>query len=35
MAPNRRSEIAELGLRAVMAGTLSNLTSAAIVGMFV
>jgi CNT family concentrative nucleoside transporter len=35
MAPNRRSEIAQLGLRAVMAGTLSNLTSAAIVGMFV
>lgn len=35
MAPNRRSEIAQLGLRAVVAGTLSNLTSAAIVGMFV
>jgi len=35
MAPNRRSEIATLGLRAVVAGTLSNLTSAAIVGLFV
>lgn len=35
MAPNRRSEIASLGLKAVLAGTLSNLTSAAIVGLFV
>jgi CNT family concentrative nucleoside transporter len=35
MAPNRRSEIARLGLKAVAAGTLSNLTSAAIVGLFV
>ena len=35
MAPNRRSEIATLGLKAVAAGTLSNLTSAAIVGLFV
>lgn len=35
MAPTRRREIARLGLRAVAAGTLSNLTSAAIVGMFV
>lgn len=34
MAEKRRSEIAQLGMRAVMAGTLSNLTSAAIVGMF-
>lgn len=34
MAPNRRAEIARLGLRAVLAGTLSNLTSAAIVGLF-
>jgi len=35
MAPTRRAEIARLGLRAVLAGTLSNLTSATIVGMFV
>lgn len=35
MAPNRRSEIARLGLLAVVAGTFSNLTSAAIVGLFV
>ena len=35
MAPSRRSEIARMGLRAVLAGTLSNLTSAAIVGLFV
>lgn len=35
LAPNRRREIARLGLKAVAAGTLSNLTSAAIVGMFV
>jgi CNT family concentrative nucleoside transporter len=35
MAPGRRGEIARLGVRAVVAGTLSNLTSAAIVGMFV
>lgn len=35
MAPTRRSEIAQLGLKAVAAATFSNLTSAAIVGMFV
>jgi CNT family concentrative nucleoside transporter len=35
MAPSRRSEIARMGLRAVLAGTLSNLTSAAIVGLFI
>jgi CNT family concentrative nucleoside transporter len=35
MAPNRRSEVARLGLMAVAAGTFSNLTSAAIVGLFV
>ena len=35
MAPTRRSEIARLGLTAVLAGTLANLTSAAIVGLFV
>jgi len=35
MAPNRRQEIARLGLKAVAAATLANLTSAAIVGLFV
>jgi CNT family concentrative nucleoside transporter len=35
MAPTRRAEIARFGLRAVAAGTLANLTSAAIVGLFV
>jgi concentrative nucleoside transporter, CNT family len=35
MAPTRRSEIARLGIKAVVAGTMSNLTSAAIVGLFV
>jgi CNT family concentrative nucleoside transporter len=35
MAPTRRREIAQLGLKAVAAGTLANLTSATIVGMFV
>jgi CNT family concentrative nucleoside transporter len=35
MAPDRRGEIARLGLKAVGAATLANLTSAAIVGMFV
>jgi CNT family concentrative nucleoside transporter len=35
MAPTRRSEIAKLGLKAVIAATFSNLTSAAIVGLFV
>lgn len=34
MAPARRPEIARFGLKAVLAGTLSNLTSAAIVGLF-
>lgn len=32
--PERRGEIAQLGLRAVLAGTLSNLTSACIAGLF-
>lgn len=35
MAPTRRGEIARLGLKAVAAATFANLTSAAIVGMFV
>ncbi len=34
MAPNRRHEIAQLGLKAVAAGTLSNLMSATIAGLF-
>ncbi len=34
MAPNRRSEIARLGLKAVLAGTLANLMSAALAGIF-
>lgn len=33
LVKNRRSEIAQLGMRAVLAGTLANLMSAAIVGM--
>lgn len=34
MAPSRRHDIAQLGLKAVMAGTLSNLMSATIAGIF-
>lgn len=35
MAPNRRSDIARLGLFALLAGTLSNLMSATIAGLFI
>ncbi len=35
VAPDRRAEVSRLGLRAVLAGTLSNLTSAAIAGIFI
>ncbi|MET1081359.1 MAG: NupC/NupG family nucleoside CNT transporter [Pseudomonas sp.] len=35
MAPNRRHELAQLGMKAVLAGTLSNLMSAALAGVFV
>lgn len=35
MAPSRRHEIASLGLKAVLAGTLSNLMSAVIAGLFI
>ena len=35
IAPNRRSDIARLGLRAVIAGTLANLMSATIAGLFI
>ncbi len=34
MAPNRRKDIARFGLKAVAAGTLSNLMSATIAGFF-
>ena len=34
MAPNRRKDIAELGLRAVLGGFMANLMSAAIAGFF-
>lgn len=34
MAPNRRPDIARLGLKAVAAGTLSNLMSATLAGLF-
>lgn len=35
MAPNRRGDIARLGLYALLAGTLSNLMSATIAGLFI
>ncbi|SEP45561.1 concentrative nucleoside transporter, CNT family [Methylobacterium sp. ap11] len=35
LVPERRSEVAAFGLRAILAGTLSNLTSAAIAGVFI
>jgi len=35
IAPQRRSELARLGLRAMIGGTLSNFMSAAIVGFFI
>ena len=34
LAPSRRSDIARMGLKAVLAGTLSNFMSAALVGIF-
>ncbi|USD38469.1 NupC/NupG family nucleoside CNT transporter [Ferrimonas sp. SCSIO 43195] len=34
MAPNRRHDLARLGLRAVLAGSLSNLMSATLAGLF-
>ncbi|VEC01001.1 Nucleoside permease nupX [Cedecea lapagei] len=34
MAPNRRHDVAQLGVKAVAAGTLSNLMSATIAGLF-
>ena len=34
LAPNRRSDIARMGVKAVCAGTLSNLMAATIAGLF-
>ncbi|MGH9322637.1 MAG: NupC/NupG family nucleoside CNT transporter [Vicinamibacteria bacterium] len=34
LAPNKRDELASLGIRAMLAGTMANLMSASIVGMF-
>ena len=34
LAPNKRGELAKLGIRAMLAGTMANLMSASIVGMF-
>ncbi|HUK31042.1 MAG TPA: NupC/NupG family nucleoside CNT transporter [Candidatus Acidoferrum sp.] len=34
LAPNRRGDLAKLGIRAMLAGTMANLMSASIVGMF-
>jgi len=33
LAPNKKGELARLGLRAMMAGTMANLMSASIAGM--
>ncbi|ATW44813.1 NupC/NupG family nucleoside CNT transporter [Glaesserella parasuis] len=35
MAPNRRGDVARLGIKAVVAGSLANLMSAAIAGLFI
>jgi concentrative nucleoside transporter, CNT family len=35
LAPNRRNDLARLGLRAMLAGTMANLMSASIVGMLI
>src|SRR5436305_5401895 len=35
LAPNKRSELAKLGFRAMLAGTMANLMSASIVGLLV
>ncbi len=34
LAPNRKSDLARLGIRAMLSGTMANLMSASIVGMF-
>jgi CNT family concentrative nucleoside transporter len=33
LAPNKRDELAKLGIRAMLAGTMANLMSASIVGI--
>ncbi len=35
MAPKRKHEVAKLGLKAVVAGTLANLLSATIAGLLI
>ncbi|MGC5779078.1 NupC/NupG family nucleoside CNT transporter [Methylobacterium sp. NFXW15] len=35
LVPERRAEVARYGLRAILAGTLANLTSAAVAGLFI
>jgi CNT family concentrative nucleoside transporter len=35
LAPNRRGDLARLGLRAMLAGTMANLMSASIAGMLI
>ncbi|WP_304440313.1 nucleoside transporter C-terminal domain-containing protein, partial [Oleiphilus sp. HI0067] len=35
LAPSRRQEVAQLGIRAVAAATLANLMSATIAGLFI
>lgn len=35
LAPARRSEIAQMGMKAILAGTLSNLMAATIAGFFI
>src|SRR5262245_22200802 len=35
LAPNKRGELARLGLRAMLAGTMANLMSASIAGMLI
>ena len=35
LAPNRRGDIARMGMKAIVAGTLSNLMAAAIAGLFI
>jgi len=34
LAPERRNDLAKFGIRAMLAGTMANLMSASIVGMF-
>jgi CNT family concentrative nucleoside transporter len=34
LAPNQKTQLAKFGIRAMLAGTMANLMSASIVGMF-